>query len=1230
MRLKTLLVSGFKSFLDAKLDFPQGVMAVVGPNGAGKSNVVDAMLWVLGEQSTKALRGERMEDVIFNGTESRQPLGMAEVSLVVSDVTDQELESVAGVMESLPGNRELMVTRRLYRDGDSEYSINKIPCRLKDIRSLFWEARVGARGHTVIEQGNIDHLLSGSPQDRRTFIEETAGIIRFKKQKLEALRKLDITQQNLVRVRDIIAEVRKQLQTLTRQARQAEQYQTMKAEVRTLELRLLKHEYDGLDDRRTRIEADLAQVTSQEAELMAEQARLMASHEALKSTLLQDGEQVGHMREALRRLDHDAGQTLTTLEVERSRADLLTRQRAQALEEQTRLSADAEQAVTAIKTMREQAQRAEEDIARVSEQVKALETQERTLAEERAALQTKTEQARQGVLDCAVERSHAESQRTNLGAKQEELVSRLQDMEAGQDRHRREQTEAEAALAGHTTQLQEVTRHLDAARERHAALSAAVADLEERLREAEEHRSREHTRRVESESRLRTLQAVLQEEFGYQPGRDGERPSLRAMCQGVKQALAERVDVPQSHEAAIEAVLGEHLRAWVVQGVEVIPQALAFLKEHGLGRGAFVTMQPRVSSSEPFAASWPALRKAPGVLGRAVDLIAVPDDLKAVWQCLLERVVLVETLADGLSAMRHVVPADCGGVLLVTRNGEVLDPRGLVTGGAGDGGGLLQRRREVRVLEQDVASMDQRLAEHDRRRQTVQEELETQKSEQQTLAASLNESETRRLLVDKETSVLTSQLEEMAERRNAHQAGHDACQAELTDVREQAALAETRLGELAQRQREDERRLEELTAQLRGCDEATGALYKQLTDARLEFTTNRERHERVRADVARLQEEDQSRRARLQGLAEQAESLQAQTLTSREEQQRADAAFRDLEANKTELERNLSTVETRHADELQQSREGERRLNDHHKQCASVRDARGKSEIQLAEIRTRIDTIEETLRGTYGESPDVDAASLLSSSAAAAPDPEGDGDGPESWRERLQTIRARMDRMGPLNLAAIDEHRDLEERHRFLGAQETDLSDSIQSLQEIIERLNRTTNRMFRETFAALQEKFKEVFAALFAGGKAELVLVKPDADEEREEGQEEDGEDDMAVDHGVDIVAQPPGKRLKNLTMLSGGEKALTVLALLFASFLIKPSPFCILDEVDAPLDEPNVIRFARFLTQLTALSQFLVITHNKRTMEVANALFGVTMEEPGVSKFVSVRIADLENVQG
>ena len=1214
MKLKSLLVSGFKSFPEARLDFPQGITAVVGPNGAGKSNIVDAILWVLGEQSTKALRSERMEDVIFNGTESRKPLGMAEVSLVVSDVTSQELESLAGVMEALPENNEIMVTRRLYRDGESEYSINKIPCRLKDIRGLFLEARAGTKGHTVIEQGNIDQILSGSPQDRRTFIEETAGIGRFKKQKTEALNKLKTTQQNLTRVRDIIAEVQKQLRTLKRQAQQAEHYRKLKDEARTLEIRLLKHDFEGLRQQRAQVESELARLESREAELMAEEARLTASYEKAKAALLHDGELVGHMQEELRQLEHGIGQALTTMEVERNRADLFDRQRTQALEEQTRLVSVSEQAEKSIESLKTQVRRSEEDMAQVAGQLTELEMEEQQRVEHRTSLQTGIEQSRQRLFDLALERSQTEAQLANLDAKQRELVSRLQELQDDQAHCRQERSNAEATLAEQTALLQHVTQHLAADREKHETLSAETTELEARLREVDQQRVQEQTNLAAAESRLRALQAVLQEELGYQQDQEGNDPSLRRVCQGVKEVFAERLKVSQEYEVAIEAALGERIRAWVVHGVEDVRQALAFVAEHGCGRGTFVTVQPPVSAVGPALESWPALEEMKGVLGRAVDLVTVPEDLQGVLHCFLGRVVLVDTLEDGLAAIEHVSQSDLGFLLLVTRIGEIIDPRGIVTGGSsGEASGLLQRRREVHSLEKELSLMGRRIAGFDKQRRTVQEQFETNKQQLQTLEVSLKESERRQLVVEQEISALANRLQDMEQRVNTNQTELDACQEELTRVRERESLARTRLEEIAQQHGEEEQCLEKVTKQLQEVDEATRVLYDRLTETRLTLTTYRERHERARADLDRLQEEERSRRAWVQSLAEQIESLQTQAGQSQEERRRADSVFQELDTKKTSVESELREVEERHTNGLERTREHEHGLSENRKQCSSTRETRGNSDVQLAEIRTRMQTIEETLTGTYGESVDG------SGDGTSQTDADTEGEGPETWKERLQTIRTRMDRMGALNLAAIDEHRELEERYRFLHEQEEDLSESIRSLQEIIERLKRTTNRMFQQTFEALQEKFGEVFSAFFAGGRAELVLVQPDPEEE---------EETMGLEPGVDIIAQPPGKRLKNLTMLSGGEKALTVLALLFASFLTKPSPFCILDEVDAPLDEPNVVRFARFLPQLTPLSQFVVITHNKRTMEVADSLFGVTMEEPGVSKFVSVRIGDFEKV--
>lgn len=1217
MQLQSLLISGFKSFPEAKIDFPKGITAVVGPNGAGKSNVVDAMLWVLGEQSTKALRSERMEDVIFNGTEARKPLGMAEVSLVVTDVTSQELESVAGVFDELPGNKELMVTRRLYRDGDSEYFINKIPCRLKDIRLLFLEARAGTKGHTVIEQGNIDQILSGSPQDRRSFIEETAGIGRFKKQKTEALRKLNSTNQNLVRVRDVIGEVQKQLRTLERQARQVEQYGKLQEECRGLEINLLSWDYHELGGEHSKHEGQIAAYETQEAEQLAEEANVTAIHEQLKADQLQDGEVVGKTQEDLRKLEYDMGQTLTTLEVERNRIQLYAEQQAQGTEEQDRLKQESKSAVGVIASLQSRLAQAMQEAQQAEHTVTRHEAEEQSLSTTRSSLQRQTETLRQKRLEGTVERTQTETRLQNLEARQNDLGLQIQQLQEDQQQGEAERVEAFEKLTDLREKLEGLNHQNQSIRGKREEVLAQLSYLDQEIQGVEQQRLEGKTERAASESRLAALQAVLQEEFGYKDGKEGESSSIRQVCQGVKEALGERLEVPQHLEQALEAALGEYIRAWVVEGSNDIVQALQFLKDHDHGRGTFIPSQPYGGEEEQTPAWWPEVKQQNGVIGRAIELINFPSDLQGVLSCLLQRVVVIQSLDQALalvSQRRWVGPS---APLFTTLSGEIIETSGLVSGGSTeDSSGVLQRRREVRTLENQISEIANSLELAESRHEELRQQHESAKEQLRTLDDSLKETERSILIAENEIGNAEQQLSDVEEHVQSVAQELISSQEEVTSLGEESQACHDRLVQLGQDQKTQETELEQLLAQLQELEAEATRLYEQLTAARLTMTTLHERRERNQADLVRVKEEEEARQLRLGQLADQVHTLEQKAQESQTEQARAEVRFKELEQRKDEQQTQLQALEERHHEGMLRVRELEQRLADIRKRYTATREKRAETEVQLAEIRTRLQTVVDTLTGTYGQTIEELSNPFIHQEEGEAETDKVEG--PEAWRDRVRIIRNRLERMGPLNLAAIEEHREQEERYLFLTKQETDLSESIQSLQEIIDRLSHTTNQMFEETFKALQEKFGEVFSALFAGGHAELILAQPEADE---------GADDSHLDPGVDIVAQPPGKRLKNLSMLSGGEKALTVLALLFASFLIKPSPFCILDEVDAPLDEPNVIRFARFLTQLTNLSQFLVITHNKRTMEIADSLFGVTMEEPGVSKFVSVRIGDLQN---
>ncbi|HET8580098.1 MAG TPA: AAA family ATPase, partial [Nitrospiraceae bacterium] len=577
MYLKTLELMGFKSFAEAKIEFPKGVTAVVGPNGTGKSNVVDAILWVLGEQSTKTLRSERMEDVIFNGTEARKPLGMAEVSLVIGGVGEEKLAGLETLPNQLDEYDEVMVTRRLYRNGDSEYLINKTPCRLKDIRSLLLDTRAGAKGHTVIEQGRIELILNASPQDRRELIEETAGIVRYKKQKAEALRKLEATRQNLLRVRDIVVEVRRQLNSLERQARQARTYQNLQQEAKALEIRLLVRDCRALLAGKAVVESELAQLDASESGQAAEQARLNSELEAVRLRLVAGDESVSRIREELARVEHQQAQAVTAAEVERGRLELYKQQRAQALVDSTRLGREREQVAAELAELRTKLSRIDAEIAEGSRVLSELEQNEQVLAARRAASVEEEERARQGILDITVRTTNEENNLARLEAQRDEARRRADRLAKEQAEMDTQRADLFKGLQGFVQGREAAERLLGDLQQERGAAAQETERLEERLRDTEQQVARQQEELAASESRLRALQGVIREEMGYGREGEGETGSLRD-CQGVREALAEWLVVPPGFERAIEALLGERVRAWLVDGPAQARQAIDFLK----------------------------------------------------------------------------------------------------------------------------------------------------------------------------------------------------------------------------------------------------------------------------------------------------------------------------------------------------------------------------------------------------------------------------------------------------------------------------------------------------------------------------------------------------------------------------------------------------------------------------------------------------------------------------
>jgi chromosome segregation protein len=1221
MYLKSLELTGFKSFAEAKIEFPQGITAVVGPNGAGKSNVVDAVLWVLGEQSTKTLRSERMEDVIFNGTEARKPLGMAEVSLVMSGLSSQTGDGMTPVPGPLGEFHEVMITRRLYRNGDSEYLINKTLCRLKDIRSLFLDTRAGTKGHTVIEQGRIEQILNASPKDRRELIEETAGIVRYKKQKAEALRKLDSTHQNLLRVRDIVAEVQRQLNSLERQARQARSYQNLQQEAKTLEVRLLVREYRTLVGGQTDVEAELAKLDMSEAGQMADQARLDGELEEVRLKLTGDDQAVGRIRETMARLDHQQAQALAAVEVERGRMELHDSQRSQASEELVRLKAEREHAMETVAQLRTRISQVESENAAGAQALAAQEAAAATLAARRAAVVEEEQRARQANLDIAVQVTGEENALAGLESRRDETGRRGQRLADEQAAIVQQRTAASEQAARARRSRDEAETRLREQQGQCGRLDGAHRGLDARLQELDRQIGRQQEELASVDSRLRALRGVLREEMGYGREEGQETRSLRAACKGVRDAVAEWLTVPREFERAIEAALGERMRAWLVEGHKDARDAVAFLKQQSLGRGAFVPARSRSDegATKPW---WPALKGQAGVVGRALDLVKASKGSQDALSSLLGTVVVVETLDVALTLWERKLWTASDGPALVTLEGDVLDAAGVVTGGSrGEAGGVLQRRRETEQLEARVSELTRAVEQSRGDRERLSGELASCKTGLQQSEEAIRESEMQVLALTKDEASFGQQIAELDRRLDTIRTEREACDEDRTRMERENGSGRERLDGLRKDQAAREAGLVSLGTTLRALEEEGRACQHQVMEARVAVAAVRARQEHDGADLARLVSEQQARVARAAALEQQILSLAESARQSQAERERNEALLHELAAQAATVKAELVKAQEDQTQDTERARRVEEALSLARKALSASREARTSHEVRRAEIKTQIATLESTLAGTY-QLPMSEALAQEPEEQSREEQPDG-GELPEQessaeLRDRLHKIRERLERMGAINLAAIGEHRELEERHRFLTAQEEDLSNSIRSLKEIINRINRTTKQMFEETFNELQLKFGEVFGRFFPGGRAELVLVEPEPGEEAEAG--------TVGEPGVDIVAQPAGKRLKTITMLSGGEKTLTAMALIFASFLIRPTPFCILDEIDAPLDEENIGRFTAVLRELAEAAQFIVITHNKRTMAVADSLFGVTMEEPGISKLVSVHLADLQ----
>ncbi|MEQ1869466.1 MAG: chromosome segregation protein SMC [Vicinamibacterales bacterium] len=1263
MRLERLEINGFKSFSDrSELAFDKGVTAIVGPNGCGKSNVADAITWVMGEQSAKSLRGDKMEDVIFSGSDARKPTASAEVRLRFSGV----LKSLSGpafeVAGAQPGDdadgaigheggpvtytrvqaeeliqsvaREVEVTRRLYRSGESEYLIDGHSCRLRDIHDLLMDTGLGAKAYAIIEQGKIGMILSSRPTDRRQLIEEAAGVTKYKARRRAAELKLDAAQLNLTRIDDIVFEVEKQRGTLKRQAAKARRYQKLRDEMRRLEKVLFARKYrqlaEVIESTRARLtdareqeslaSAHVAEVESDfgrlrielaEAESQATAARETAHARELEINRLQ--QQIAFETEQIRSLTErqtSIGAEIENVDARREPARMAIAARAAAGADADRDRDQAFQSLT----------RAAEAYAAAHEDIERIETEVERARSEAYFSSTSLNTLRHSLEHAATARDRVLETLSNLQIESEDL--RIEGERIATDR----EAAAEGLRRAHESL--DDTRTAKAARE--SELASARIEHEWRARTV---RSREHEL-AGLRGRLKSLQELqaARAEYG-----DAARTVLAQADGRVDPhgAVADYLDVEPGYERAVEAYLGDLLQHIVVERPEQAAHGFELVRDQQAGRCGFLVAQTGELLSDDRPTPAGAVTESAAAGFDTTSLVALSSVIRATGPY---AAAILRAVGDGWIAEnygRAQLASLDSRVPVITAAGDVFRGPHIVSGGnPQEARGILETKREIRDLADRIAAEHEavvRLGEETANFEGViaqaQDAIVALNAEQHRQEKSIVALDAQVQRVSADSDRIGLKHDQLARERRRSEEERDAIERRQEDAR--ASIAE-----LERNHRDADERFNTALGRLQGGRESAQELSQRAADAKALHAGLVERATAIAAEVVRLEEAAVELEVRARSLADELgniggrlDDLRAAVVSGEE---RLDADVQVLEAIRAQVHASddrVSALRIR-TSEVEHAIRTARAAFEHVRTAVGELDiARVTAEGDLAHlaencvsaVQTSLDDVlveVESLERAGNLAPD--ASVLAAEEAEEAADGESmmvaPADGEVSVAEQqalsaedaIVKLKGKIDRLGPVNMMAIEQYDELDTRHAFLTTQRKDLTDSIAQTAEAIQRIDETTRERFTEAFAVINRNFQEMFSTLFGGGRAGLTLL----------------DENDPLESGIEIVAQPPGKRLQSVQLLSGGEKALTAISLMFGLFKYKPSPFCLLDEIDAPLDDANIGRFVQMLKSLQGQTQFIIITHSRKTMEIADRLYGVTMEEPGVSKLISVQL--------
>ncbi|MBX7244208.1 MAG: chromosome segregation protein SMC [Candidatus Sumerlaeaceae bacterium] len=1231
---KRLELHGFKSFANkTTIDLFPGVTVVVGPNGCGKSNIFDSIRWVLGEQSAKSMRGARMGDVIFNGSGGVKATGMARVNLVLNNA-----------MRVLPTDfDEVSIQRRLFRTGESEYLMNKANCRLKDITNLFMDTGVGTDSYSVMEQGKVDAVINSKPLERRAIFDEAAGIAKYKARKEEALRKLDRTDADLTRLADIIAEVRRQANSLKRQAAKANRYKKLSTELRVLEMELLVRRFFMLKEATSSTETRYQELSARVTELRGELAVLDEQQAAGRVA----ADEVQAALEVSQSLQFEVNSSLSGAQ---NRIALLEQRISDHGDRISSLAGEINQLDDQMRGLDEEIAKSELEIGAHSASLDSL---REDFSKKKAHFDTLKSDSDQSLSSLANLRQEINSlTRSRFEAENESRTAHAMEGKLADEMAR---GEAELALLNQQIEAMSVEKDekQSVAEEAEQLLAALKSDLESTialLRTCEGNYRTSLTELEQARRESQTCQsrhdalAELQENFeGYYRGvRDVMLASKSGQLHGIVGVVSSLIEAKGEHELAIEAALGSQAQDIIAETAEDGKAAIRMLKQSNTGRATLLPLdliQPRRNDERN---RWALAER--GVVGFATDLVKHEARITPAVEYLLGNVLVCENLDVAVELLRRGVKTR-----FVTLGGDVLNAHGAMSGGSVKAAGLLHRTREVKELAQQLEGLRGRLAGLETSVVNLRAERESLRERHDKLMKSANAQEIENARARSDFQVVDQKLSDKLGQRTSVLERNSTSEAEIAGYRQKQETAGVRIEELSRQLVDLEARLADAEAHSTGRQQEVADFAREINELMITISTNTERLSSMRDRLASAQRE----KVRVAGVQT---DKQGEIANLRSQQDEAAAEIETLRKTVEELQGRIAEIaqqithetEKREVVQLDLRKLGERAhvlqrdfneaQNEHHEvelkrtedlvQLRNVEiQAQEKFSLTLEEVITRVFSGEAVAAADLSEDENTEEAALETVSTEEAAETVTEAPAgyeftgnfeealarlrePEVIGQRIADLRTAIDRMGPVHVGAIDEYNELNARYEFLTTQERDLVVAKTQLTETIQQIDETSKDLFAKAFTEIRDNFVQMFRRLFGGGKADLLLT------------EENG----VLDSGIDIVAQPPGKKPQHISLLSGGEKALTAVALLFAIFMRKPSPFCILDEIDAPLDDKNIERFKELVRDFAHTTQFIIITHNKQTMALANTIYGITMEEPGVSKVVSIRLDEFD----